>query len=306
MNELLFLFNLLACGVGIAAITVALLLFVRHRKCAILYYTLFLATIGCEVGALTLTAIDSIAVFKNPQLAALVSGVARLLECLSIVSYPAVVTLFAHCLLGIPLPRRRRLLFLSAPLFTSLAYGAWRVSDNDVYLYWALLPLVYAASLYVLMQIFRHLGSIGDAILKRALKTFLIISGGYLPIYMFDSLADLIPGFPLEKTYTLSLPIYFFLINSLGIFFAIRFFDRPAFLDQGSITDHFTDQFAISPREAEIISKLITGLSNKEIGEQLHISFKTVENHLYSIYQKTGVKNRVQLTSLLQTNQKDA
>ncbi len=255
---------------------------------------------------MTLSAINSIAVFKNPLAAVLVTRVAGLLECLSIVSYPAVVTIFVHCLLGIPLSRRRRVLFLSTPLFSILAYVAWRVSDNDVYLYWMLLPLVYAASIYVLTLIFRHLGSIGDASLKRALKTFLVIGAIYLPVYMLDSLADLIPGFPLDKTYTLSLPVYFFLLNSLGIFFAIRFFDRPAFLDQGHLTDHFTSQFAISPREAEIISKLITGLSNKEIGEQLHISFKTVENHLYSIYQKTSVKNRVQLASLLQTNQKDA
>ncbi len=306
MDELLFLFNLLTSGVGFAAITVAFLLYVKHRKSAVLYYTLFLSAIGFEVWALTLNAIGSLAIGQNSRIATLLQSIAGVLEFLSIVTYPAIVTLFVHCLLGIALTRKRRLLLLSTSLLASVCYGIWRASGNDLFLYWGLLPLVYTASLYVLIQIFRHLGGIGDAILHKALKTFLLISGVYLPVYMLDSLSALIPGFPLENTYTLSLPVYFFLINSLGIYFAVRFFDRPAYLDQGRLTDHFTGKFAISAREAEIIAKLVTGLSNKEIGEQLHISFKTVENHLYSIYQKTGVRNRVQLASLLQTNRKEA
>ena len=34
------------------------------------------------------------------------------------------------------------------------------------------------------------------------------------------------------------------------------------------------------------------GLTNREIGEQLHISEKTVINHLTHIYTKAGIENR--------------
>jgi DNA-binding CsgD family transcriptional regulator len=46
-------------------------------------------------------------------------------------------------------------------------------------------------------------------------------------------------------------------------------------------------------------------MSNQDIGEKLFISIRTVESHLYTIFQKTNVKNRVQLANLIQTNQKD-
>jgi len=56
------------------------------------------------------------------------------------------------------------------------------------------------------------------------------------------------------------------------------------------VTDH-----SISPREAEILRVLVTGRTSAEIGEQLFISQRTVEAHLYRIYRKCGVGNRVEL-----------
>jgi len=56
-------------------------------------------------------------------------------------------------------------------------------------------------------------------------------------------------------------------------------------------------RYGISPREKEIISLVITGRSNREITEALFISTDTVKKHLYNIYRKMGVKNRVQLVN---------
>lgn len=44
----------------------------------------------------------------------------------------------------------------------------------------------------------------------------------------------------------------------------------------------------LSGRETEIVRLLWDGLSTKEIARRLHVSFKTVENHRYNIYQKCG------------------
>lgn len=51
----------------------------------------------------------------------------------------------------------------------------------------------------------------------------------------------------------------------------------------------------LSRREQEITLLVSKGFKNKEIAEQLFISEYTVENHLRSIYEKTGVKNRTSL-----------
>lgn len=53
---------------------------------------------------------------------------------------------------------------------------------------------------------------------------------------------------------------------------------------------------------AVISGSAMNGDSNREIGENLFILPKTVENHLYSIYQKTDVRNRVQLVNLIHGN----
>lgn len=67
---------------------------------------------------------------------------------------------------------------------------------------------------------------------------------------------------------------------------------------EGEQTEHLLKKFNISPREAEIIQLVCEGLSNKQIEDTLFISLQTVKDHIYNIYQKTGVKNRVQLTNL--------
>ena len=60
--------------------------------------------------------------------------------------------------------------------------------------------------------------------------------------------------------------------------------------------------FEITDREEEIVSLLAKGQSYNQIAEALFISYKTVDNHVCNIYQKTSVRNRVQLINLLQAN----
>lgn len=50
----------------------------------------------------------------------------------------------------------------------------------------------------------------------------------------------------------------------------------------------------LSPREIEILKIVATGASNREIAEQLFISEGTVKNHLSSILNKLGVRDRMQ------------
>ncbi len=50
----------------------------------------------------------------------------------------------------------------------------------------------------------------------------------------------------------------------------------------------------LSGREAEVLERLLDGLTNKEIGRTLDIQEVTVKLHLRSVYRKLGVKNRAQ------------
>ena len=51
-------------------------------------------------------------------------------------------------------------------------------------------------------------------------------------------------------------------------------------------------------RERQITSLISEGLSNKEIGRQLHLTEGTVKIHLHNIYTKLEVPNRTALTAL--------
>lgn len=68
--------------------------------------------------------------------------------------------------------------------------------------------------------------------------------------------------------------------------------------------DKFTEEFHISKREWEIIELILQGKSNKEIEDALFISFNTVKNHIYNLYQKLGVSSRGQLVHFFHELQK--
>lgn len=50
----------------------------------------------------------------------------------------------------------------------------------------------------------------------------------------------------------------------------------------------------LSSREKEILRLIERNLLNKEIGEKLFISEKTVKRHIANMYKKLGVENRSQ------------
>lgn len=53
----------------------------------------------------------------------------------------------------------------------------------------------------------------------------------------------------------------------------------------------------LTRREKEILSYLLDGKTNKEVSLILDISLNTVNNHVANIYEKSGVKNRVELVN---------
>jgi DNA-binding CsgD family transcriptional regulator len=61
-------------------------------------------------------------------------------------------------------------------------------------------------------------------------------------------------------------------------------------------------RFRITRREQDVVRGVLDGRSNAEIAAAFFISEKTVETHIYNVYQKTGVKSRIQLLNLFRGN----
>ena len=64
-------------------------------------------------------------------------------------------------------------------------------------------------------------------------------------------------------------------------------------------------EFDLSKREQEILMLVLEGKSNTQIEEELFISYNTVKNHIYNIFQKTRVKTRHQLIHLITRYQRE-
>jgi DNA-binding NarL/FixJ family response regulator len=55
----------------------------------------------------------------------------------------------------------------------------------------------------------------------------------------------------------------------------------------------------LTPQELQIAQLAAEGLSNREIGERLYLSHRTVGSHLYRLFPKLGVTTRTQLRKAL-------
>ena len=53
----------------------------------------------------------------------------------------------------------------------------------------------------------------------------------------------------------------------------------------------------LTAREQEIVRHLMTGASNTEIADNLFVSEHTIKSHLYNVFKKLNVKNRLQAVS---------
>ncbi|HZS21668.1 MAG TPA: helix-turn-helix transcriptional regulator, partial [Pseudonocardiaceae bacterium] len=60
-----------------------------------------------------------------------------------------------------------------------------------------------------------------------------------------------------------------------------------------------TAPLPLTRREREIVTLATGGLSNRQIAQQLVISVRTVENHLYRACAKLGTTDRAELAALL-------
>jgi DNA-binding CsgD family transcriptional regulator len=56
----------------------------------------------------------------------------------------------------------------------------------------------------------------------------------------------------------------------------------------------------LTPQEMQIARLAIEGLSNREIGERLYLSHRTVGSHLYRLFPKLGITSRIQLRDALE------
>jgi DNA-binding NarL/FixJ family response regulator len=59
-----------------------------------------------------------------------------------------------------------------------------------------------------------------------------------------------------------------------------------------------SDALVLSPREREVLPLLAAGLTNREIGAEIHLSADAIKKHVSAILRKLGARNRTEAARL--------
>lgn len=124
--------------------------------------------------------------------------------------------------------------------------------------------------------------------------------------WLVYSLTNLVSGLPPWFNRIPYTQIIYLVLNILGLVYllkgirigAIHTQDHDLQPQEIDYLKTLENEFALTSRELEIVSEIIEGNNNKEIGENLFISPNTVKNHIYNIYKKAGIKSRYELIAL--------
>lgn len=73
--------------------------------------------------------------------------------------------------------------------------------------------------------------------------------------------------------------------------------------NEKSLSYLLKNQYLLTNREIEIIGYIYKGCTNNEIAVLLNIAPNTIKKHVYNIFYKVNVKNRVQLVNFIYDNQ---
>ncbi len=121
-----------------------------------------------------------------------------------------------------------------------------------------------------------------------------------LPALLEDTVRELTAGWGIEPAVQgagIARPVPFLVVRTLpmsgpaGLFIGVRIdrFQPPNSLSGAGA------RFHISPRELQVLSLLLDGAHLDEIGKQLYITSSTVQDHIRSMVEKTGSRNRTEL-----------
>ncbi|EXU65126.1 hypothetical protein Z951_27110 [Streptomyces sp. PRh5] len=57
--------------------------------------------------------------------------------------------------------------------------------------------------------------------------------------------------------------------------------------------------YGLAPRERDVLARVVAGLPSRAIATELHITVATVQDHLKSVFAKTGVRSRSALVATI-------
>lgn len=308
MKHLDILIHVLTLLSGLMTALLGFLLYLKYRIREIRYYAVFILTTTFTVATTTINSyLAYITTTTGPYALGQVIGFLLFLIFLFLINYSfsrfalgiihKSFGLFNKIFLGIP--ALTVLMSIVTLTYSNLGPQKWLIPPiTQLYFYINLAGLFLAFLIYS-CRIAINLKTIRNTDLKRALKVLALFFIIYIPL---QALVIIFNSPPL--LIMLSRNLFYFSIHLISIIFAAKYFfiQTPTIMEPIEISESFVQKYAITPREKEVIELLLSGLSIKEISAKLDRSFKTMNNHIYNIYQKTQVSSKLELLNVIKEN----
>lgn len=170
---------------------------------------------------------------------------------------------------------------------------------------WPFLPALEVAAisclqLYGIFVVLSNFRRIRDGTVRSLVRSAVIVALVMIVLTILERIVKTSPRAPqIIRDYAFTELLYYLSAEILLLVYALKYLFTTIEEPAAVLPDRFVARYGISPREREIISMIVQGYGNRKIGEALFISAMTVKNHIYHIYQKTGVENKIQLINII-------
>lgn len=187
------------------------------------------------------------------------------------------------------------LLLLVALLYLVFVSYQGQLTTYQLYAAGVLLVMAVVGALLLFSRV-RYLSVSSRRVL---IGLVLLVGAVHVPLLLS---ATVPPAFELAFIF-----LYFLGHTAVGVYFAYKA-QLPVVQERDSralptvelVTfELFIEKYGITAREAEVVREIYQGKANKEIADQLFVTVQTIKDHTHRIYQKTNVKSRSQLASLM-------
>lgn len=303
MRDIDILAHVLTIVSGFIAAILGLLLYLKYRIKLIIYYTM--VVFSCSFMATTTGVISYLSLYNDVGRYTLLRIIAFTIYEIFLVFMNYNYALFALGIINKPFTALQKIFAISPGLLILLQMGITYhyniVNGQPVihpwvrgFYFWLIVGMFFFTLVIYSIRIAVNLKNIANPDLSRAIKIMVLLIALYVPVQIavFSSQDVII---------RLYRNIFHFLVNNISIILAAKYFfiKTPSIMNRIEIADHFCKKFAITPREKEVIELLLNGLSIKEISDKLNRSLKTIDTHIYNIYQKTGVHSKIELLNII-------
>ncbi len=156
-------------------------------------------------------------------------------------------------------------------------------------------PILPAINIsYCLIVGAKSYGTIENRLVRNVNLVFCIISLSIVPLLVICAIFT-----PLRSLVFSMVEMAYFIMYLTFMFISFEKTEKSIERRNGEPTLEDFSKYHITEREFDVIKLIRKGMTNKEIGYELGISVNTVNNHIANIFQKTGVRSRIDLLNVL-------